>query len=216
MTAYRVGDVPGTTDVFEVPEDVDVTGYTGATGVLYAPDGTTVTLTGASFTLGYEDAEYDTEPSESAVTVNWGTVTPFVSQVGLYQLAVKLTGAGTVVQSLPYFPIVVEKEDGWLTIASLRRNWRDAPTDDEDCFELLGLSKAAVIAFAPVLNFTTVPVPANYRKAQRMQARNTWNAAKVDPSNGSLGDDTFVIRPYPLDWSIKQILRPKPAIGFVG
>jgi len=121
---------------------------------------------------------------------------------------------------LPRIPVIVEDEVGWLTIASLRDGWRDAPMSDEDCFELLEVSKAAVVAFAPALVADVVTgktlVPANYRKGQRMQARNVWNAAKVDPSNGGLGDDTFVIRPFPLDWSVKQVLRPKPALPWVG
>jgi hypothetical protein len=27
-----------------------------------------------------------------------------------------------------------------------------------------------------------------------------------------MGEDTFVLRPFPLDWTIKQVLRPKRAI----
>jgi hypothetical protein len=49
-----------------------------------------------------------------------------------------------------------------------------------------------------------------------MQARNQWNAAKVDPANGGLGDESFIVTPHPLDWMIKQILRPATAIPVVG
>lgn len=221
MTAYRVGDVPSHSDVFEVPAEILTTNFTSATGVLFAPDGSTVLLTGSTMVLGTasEEDAYGNIATVPVVTVAWGTVSPFAA-AGLYELALTLNGAGTVQQSLPYFPVVVEAEDGWLTIDSIRRLWRDAPTDDEDVFELLQVSKGAVEAFAPVLVPDPVSgrtlVPANYRKAQRMQARNTWNAAKVDPSNGSLGEDTFVIRPVPLDWQVKQVLRPKPALPWVG
>jgi hypothetical protein len=211
MTAYRVNDVPANPVVFEIVDDIPVAGYTSAAGVLSDPAGAVIPLTGATFTLGSETDDDDPEP---IITVSWGSVTPF-ALAGLYQLAVTLHGAAGAQAMLPNFPIIVEAEDGWLTMSSLRRNWRDAPVDDEDVFELLSLSRAAVIEFAPVLAEGAI-IPANYRKGQRMQARNTWNAAVVDPSNGQIGDDTFVIRPYPLDWSVKQILRPKPAVPWVG
>ncbi len=207
MTAYRVGDIPANPDVFDVPEEIDVTGYTDVDGTLTDPAGEDVTLAGESFTLGMDDND------APIITVVWGTSTPFADP-GLYQLSLKLTDTG-VQQTLASIPIVVEQEDGWLTISELRKNWRDAPDDDEDCFELLEVAKAGVVAFAPALA-EGAQVPATYRKGQRMQARNTWNAAKVDPTSGGMGDDTFVIRPYPLDWAIKQVLRPKPAIPPVG
>lgn len=206
MTAFRVGDIPANPTVLVLDPDLDVTGYNAVSAVLTDPTGATVVLTGATFTLGVAEGV-------NVITVAWGTPTRFTVP-GLYQLALALTNTGKTL-GLPNVPVIVEKEDGWLTISSIRRLWRDAPDDDEDVFELLEVSKAAVVAFAPVLADTD-PVPANYRKGQRMQARNVWNASKVDPSNGSLGDDTFVIRPVPLDWQVKQVLRPKPALPWVG
>ncbi|MFC5930207.1 hypothetical protein D6T64_05645 [Cryobacterium melibiosiphilum] len=57
-------------------------------------------------------------------------------------------------------------------------------------------------------------VPLRYKQAQLMQTRNLWNAAKSDPS-GQMGDDGFVIRPFPMDWVIKGIIRPKNPVPVV-
>lgn len=212
MTAYRVDDIPAAEDVFDVPAGVVVAAmYTGVTGALYGPTGTSVTLTDATFELGVDASQ------NNIITVNWGTATPFAT-VGLYRLAFVLTAAGKQLQ-LPSYPIVVESEDGWHTIASIADGWADVPWQDEIVYELLELAKEQVVAYAPVLvpNVDlSVTIPARYRKGQAMQARNLWTAAKVDPSNGQIGDDTFTIRPYPLDWVVKQILRPKQVLGFVG
>lgn len=52
-------------------------------------------------------------------------------------------------------------------------------------------------------------IPDRYALAQFTQAKNTWNAGRVD-ANGGIGDGgDFVMRPMPLDWHVKQILRPK-------
>lgn len=59
----------------------------------------------------------------------------------------------------------------------------------------------AVVGLAP-----TDP-PFNYVLAQLQQARNLWNAGRVT-GEGEVGADGFVFRPYPLDKTIKQIIRP--------
>lgn len=58
-------------------------------------------------------------------------------------------------------------------------------------------------------------IPTNYRLAQMMHTRNLWNAARVGV-DGSAGGDTFEITPRPLDWHVKQVLRPARAAYRVG
>ena len=65
-----------------------------------------------------------------------------------------------------------------------------------------------MVTYAPALNDGQYP-PLNYRRAQLMQARNLWNAGKVDPSTGDQGEGSFILSPVPLDWTVKQVLRPK-------
>lgn len=79
--------------------------------------------------------------------------------------------------------------------------------------DLLFIARDSVEAFAPALPADTPAgkCPTAYRHAQLMQTRNLWNASQVD-SGGGFGGDDYTIRPMPLDWIIKQILRPKRAI----
>lgn len=51
-------------------------------------------------------------------------------------------------------------------------------------------------------------VPENWALAQIMQARNTFNAVKASPS-GDFDGSSYGITARPLDWSVKQILRPR-------
>lgn len=111
----------------------------------------------------------------------------------------------------------------WHTPASARDHWVDAPGDPDDdpdmLAELLEVARVQVEAYAPALPAPTegepVDVPANYRYAQLMQARNIWNASIVSPG-GDLGEADFAITPHPLDWTVKQMIRPKRAIPVVG
>lgn len=107
----------------------------------------------------------------------------------------------------------------WYDIDSARADWIDAPLNDDTLQALLDVSKQQVIAYAPRLPVPVDPeapveVPANYRYYQLMQATNIWNAGRVDASGG-VGEGEFVIRPHPLDWQIKQGLRPRRAVPHV-
>ncbi|WIB64371.1 hypothetical protein [Curtobacterium sp. MCBD17_040] len=133
---------------------------------------------------------------------------------GVYRLVPRLVGHGTV--TLPGVPVIVEAADGWHSIDSARDEWPGAP-EDLRLYTVLALAKEQVLAYAPVLEAGAV-VPMNFRQAQLMQARNIWNSSKADPSNGQIGDGSFVITPFPLDWMVQQMLRPRrgmPAVGIV-
>lgn len=102
----------------------------------------------------------------------------------------------------------------WHTIETARDEWDDAPLNDDVLTELLAVAQQQVIAYAPTLPVADPPtteVPTNYRFGQLRQAQNLWTAGQVD-SSGGLGEGEFVVRPHPLDWIIKQILRPRRAV----
>lgn len=115
----------------------------------------------------------------------------------------------------------------WHDLDSIRDEWPDAEFIEDDTLdELLEVAKLQVTTFAPALADTATvidgyvvadpdPVPVNYRMAQRVQARNIWNAARVNPE-GTTGEGDFVLRPFPLDWHVKQLLRPKRGIPVIG
>ena len=125
----------------------------------------------------------------------------------------------------------------WYTLQSIRAVWRDAPSNDTALQECLDTAKVQVLEFDNGVTWRRTPslatdaggnpvpwpgdypvgaVPTSLTLAQRSQARNLWNAAKVDPSNGSTGDDTFVVRPFPMDWAVKNMIRPKRVFGALG
>ncbi|MBP1326731.1 hypothetical protein JOF28_001963 [Leucobacter exalbidus] len=113
----------------------------------------------------------------------------------------------------------------WHDVASLRTPPVDTVGDQPAVWEaadhipdallgdLLDVARDSVIAFAPVLpeDYPLGKCPASYRLAHLMQTRNLWNAVEVD-SSGGFGDGEYTIRPMPLDWIIKQILRPKTGV----
>jgi hypothetical protein len=102
--------------------------------------------------------------------------------------------------------------DGWHSLESARAAWvTGAPYEDEILLSLLTAAKAQCLAFAPPL---TTAVTDSHRLAQLMQARNLLNSSKTDPAQSADGD-MFVIRPYPLDSWVKQLLRPRKALGAI-
>jgi hypothetical protein len=100
----------------------------------------------------------------------------------------------------------------WHTPESARDQWVDAPLDDEQLQELLDVAKGAVLAYAPVLDDPETDIPTSYRVAQLTQTKNLWNGAYASPS-GDLDGGSFGLTTFPLDWQVKQILRPRSVFG---
>lgn len=200
---FWANDIP--VDPYEsaVLDDTGAVDLTGAAVwvTVFAPDGSEAKPRTAAIV----------DPTGDYFSIYLGDV---LHVAGVYTLATQLERAGKL-QTIDPLRFAVQADDGWVTLSWARGEWRDAPTDDAQLFDLLELAKDQCLAFAPVLAEGAL-VPVGYRKGQMMQARNIWNASKVDPSNGSFGSDTFVLRPFPLDWMVKQQLRPARGIPQVG
>lgn len=107
----------------------------------------------------------------------------------------------------------------WLTAAdtdALAYIWPDAPTEEPAILALyLAAAKAACVAYAPSRDTETIPD--EWVLAQAMQARNIYNAGGAaggpssDPTAGGYGIATS----YPLDWHVKQLLRPAQGMGAI-
>lgn len=118
-------------------------------------------------------------------------------------------------------PAAGEPRD-WHTVTSLRASdgedgqavWETAEhIADSLLADLVEVARESIIAFAPALpeDYPLEKCPASYRLAHLMQIRNLWNAVETD-NDGEFGGGDYVIRPVPLDWMVKQILRPKRAV----
>lgn len=103
----------------------------------------------------------------------------------------------------------------WHNLESARLQWADAPYDDDVLEELLEVARGQVITYSPtkkadpIVELASTDVPVHYRLAQLRQATNLWTAASVDTTGGMGDGSDFVIRPHPLDWHVKQIIRPR-------
>ncbi|WP_223693824.1 hypothetical protein [Leifsonia poae] len=205
---YWVSDIPAPIRVTLVDEDYEPVPLAGATisaalrvlGV-HGTIPLTVTLDGDTALIGFPAG-------------------PSLGMPSVYDIELRVT-TDTWSQEAEPLSFVVQAHDGWLTLYQARKQWADAKDlDDVLLWGLLDSAKRACTIFAPAIPVdddgdVILPLPAGYTQAQLQQARNTWNATKTDPSNA--GDDAlFVIRPYPLDNSIKQLLRPRRGIPAVG
>lgn len=194
---WSVGDI--VVGPFVVPfveqgqDEPDLSGYEVSSAVLRQPDGTTTPVSAVI------------DGDENVVLTLPGV--PF-EEGGIWRIEVGFTD-GTNTSSAEPLPFAVEREDGWLTLAGVRQQWRDAPANDVQLWRLLDVAREQVVAWAP--KPVSTPPPLRFTTAQFTQARNIWNALKADPSNLAIGDEGLLIRPFPLDWTVKAIIRPKVA-----
>lgn len=206
--AYYVGDTPADDIVVEPVrgfDPIDLTQFDAVEVKLYGADG-----------LEIESAGFIANIGDDILTLEWPTES-LLEEPGLYTLRVTLLHTVTGVRErLKNQYIVVQGDEGWATLDDARDQWPDAEVvPDHVLWELLEISKHQCIEFAPVLALGQ-RVPTHYRKAQMMQARNILNSSRVDAASGGDGEDTFMIRSFPLDWVIKQELRPLRGIPVVG
>lgn len=207
--AYTIGDIPAAplvvAPVRTGPDgeyDVDLAPYDTVTATLYSPEFT-------------EAATLDASITADTITVQWPASTPFET-AGMYRLRLVAESTAGAHETMPDVRLIVDDPStGWHTIETARADWPSAPGFDAWLHVLLETAKQQVLDYAPALAAGQHP-PANYQHAQLLQARNSWNAAMVDPSTGGLGEDSFIITPHPLDWHIKQVLRPKRAVPTIG
>lgn len=207
--AYYVGDIPAEALVMEPArnsEPIDLALFDIAEATLRDDLGAIVDTLGFTATI---DAEV------GQLVVEWPDQTPFTF-AGLYSLHLVLSHTiEAYTERLAPVWLVVQADDGWHTIDTSRQAWPGAPDQDSWLHALLVAARVQVTAYAPTLT-DGAWAPMNYRQGQLMQARNLWNASKVDPASGGLGEDTFMVRPFPLDWMVRQILRPKRAVPRIG
>lgn len=135
--------------------------------------------------------------------------------VGSYPVYGVVTVKGRTQRALVDTLVVVDPADQWHNTVTARLEWEGGPEDDTTMHRLLVTSREQIEQYAPALP-EGAAVPERYRAGQLMQARNTYNASI---SNGGDPMDLgggIVITPRPLDWAVKQLVRPAKALKAVG
>lgn len=103
----------------------------------------------------------------------------------------------------------------WLLSADVVTLWPEAEGIDETLLDIL--VDAALVqceSYAPDLA-EGAAVPANWRLAQLMQVQALWNSSKSGPGD-QIGPEGFTVTTYPMDRTVKNLLRPKRGIPVVG
>ena len=99
---------------------------------------------------------------------------------------------------------------GWLTPFEVRAEpyWPTCDVNlDTALATLLTSARIQCEAFAPALAADAV-IPENYRLAQAMQARALYRSTTVG-SGDQFGADGLTVTVFPMDWTVKNLLRPR-------
>lgn len=68
---------------------------------------------------------------------------------------------------------------------------------------------------APIDWLEESDVPEAWKLALIMQARSVYNAGQARAGGSEFGNEDFSISIYPLDWQVKQLLRPIRGLGAI-
>lgn len=102
----------------------------------------------------------------------------------------------------------------WYTPQTIKAVWREAQSiSDTELGELLEVAREECEAYAyPADIAEPAAIPARVALAHRLHAQAIWNSQKTagrDDDNTLSGQTVTV---YPMDWQVKQHLRPRPAV----
>ncbi|PRY70201.1 hypothetical protein B0I08_101329 [Glaciihabitans tibetensis] len=195
---FWAADKPAGTFTVQLDNDSEEIPYTTATALFRD------TASGYSFTIA------STPIVEDEIDFAW----PVFNSSGLYEILVTLADATGHKVRLNALPLVIQAADGWHTLDSARSQWIDAPDPDDVLFILLESAKTQCLAFAPNLEAAAQWVPAHYKQAQLMQARALWQSTKANASD-SINAEGFTVTVFPMDRTVKNLLRPKRGVPSV-
>jgi len=105
---------------------------------------------------------------------------------------------------------------GWVEAADLEE-WADAPMDAAALVRYLGAAHEQCVDFLPYTTDPTTgvqtpvipdPVPDRFALAQVAQARALYRSALAG-SGDAIGADGLSVTVFPMDWTVKNLLRPR-------
>ena len=103
-------------------------------------------------------------------------------------------------------------ESGWVDPEADLEDWADAPLDEATLARYLTAAHEQCLAFLPhdADEEPIVPdtVPAGFVLAQIMQARALYRAV-LSGSGDAIGPDGLSVTVFPMDWTVKNLLRPR-------
>lgn len=185
-------------------------------------DDAPVDISGYAVTAAFLPPHGDPHPLDVAIedaAVGQIVITPpppgvLLDLAGSWQLVAWLVTADERIALAPSRLYVINPAALWMPPRVIRDRWRDAPADDAQLIDLMLVAQEQVSEYGPRrirmgLVEGALP-PDRYARAALMQARNLWNAAKTDPG-GAIGAEPggFAFTPFPLDWQVRQTIRPK-------
>lgn len=199
MTTYWVGDQPAEPVVVVPAREGDEV-------ALSASDSATATLLDGS---GVERTcpvaiVPDTEDEAGHLEVTL----PALQTAGLAALLVTLQTTDGKRDTFEAEPIVVQARTRWHSLGSARLEWEGAcALADAALWDLLEVARIECQDYGRVLEPDS-PRWTSYRRAQLTHARNRNAAARVDAASGDGGTESYALGAFPLDWTVKQTLRP--------
>lgn len=106
---------------------------------------------------------------------------------------------------------------GWVDTATDLDDWADRPDDPDTLAMYLLAAYEQCLAFLPYstdletgVRTTVLPeiIPDRYVLAQVMQARALYRSALAG-SGDAIGADGMQVTVFPMDWTVKNLLRPR-------
>jgi len=92
--------------------------------------------------------------------------------------------------------------------------WPDYPADEDALQAVLDAAQGQCEAFAPEVDDPSMTDSARFRQAVIMQARALYRSA-TSGGGDQVGAEGFTVTVFPMDWTVKALLRParRPVVG---
>ena len=147
---------------------------------------------------------------DGALVLEWGQAPEIFLFPGVHRLDITIQREDGDIEASAEFLIEAYRNGGWHTLSSARGMGFGDDLPDLELHSLLSAARAAVEAYAAIREDGSVPN--TWRTAQLMQARNVLNSTRANPSSGDLGGEGYGLTAFPLDWQVRQLLRPRRAV----